>query len=139
MSDIFSQEKRSWIMSRVKGLDTKPELKVRKIVHGMGYRFRLRCGDLPGRPDIVLPRHKKVIFVNGCFWHGHNNCERAKRPSSNSEFWERKIDGNIKRDANNIQKLYDKGWQTLVIWQCEIKDNDKLCKVLCEYLSERNN
>jgi DNA mismatch endonuclease (patch repair protein) len=134
MSDVFSPEKRSWIMSRIKGLDTKPELKVRKLVHGMGYRFRLRSCNLPGKPDITLPKYKKVIFVNGCFWHGHNSCKRAKKPSSNIDFWEKKINSNKKRDHVNSSKLKKMGWQVLVIWQCETKNNEKLCKILENYL-----
>lgn len=124
-------------MSRVKGLDTKPELKVRRIIHGMGYRYRLRSRNLPGKPDIVLTRHNKVIFVNGCFWHGHVNCKRSKKPSSNVEFWEKKINGNVKRDDNNLQELKKLGWQSLVIWQCEIKDNEKLYKRLENFLTKR--
>ena len=87
MTDVFSQEKRSWIMSRVKGRDTKPEILVRSFIFRMGFRFRLHRRDLPGTPDIVLPRHSKVIFVHGCFWHGHKRCPRSKRPTTNANFW----------------------------------------------------
>ncbi len=93
--DAFSREKRSQIMSRVSGKNTKPELIVRSQLHKLGYRFRLHRKDLPGKPDITLPKHKKVIFVHGCFWHGHTDCRRSKRPTSNEKFWNEKLDKNI--------------------------------------------
>jgi len=105
MTDVFSQEKRSWIMSRVKGRDTKPEILVRSFIFRMGFRFRLHRRDLPGTPDIVLPRHGKVIFVHGCFWHGHKRCPRSKRPTTNENFWNKKLDGNIKRDKRYRREL----------------------------------
>lgn len=122
-------------MSRVKGRDTKPEILVRSIVHRLGYRFRLHGKKLPGRPDVVLPRHRKVIFVHGCFWHGHLGCRRAARPSTNSEFWDKKIDGNIARDAINIGALHQAGWKVLVVWQCAMKDREQLENTLAEFLS----
>ena len=115
-------------MSKIKGRDTKPEKVVRSLLHKMGYRFRLHRGDLPGKPDIVLPKYKKVIFVHGCFWHGHEDCRRSERPSSNKEFWESKLTKNIERDKQNQKKLTELGWASLVIWQCQIK-NDKLPKL----------
>lgn len=124
--DVFSKDKRSQIMSKVGGKNTKPELIVRSLLHRMGYRFRIHRADLPGNPDISLPRHKKVIFIHGCFWHGHIECPRAKRPSTNQEFWQKKLDKNIERDRQNIAKLDDLGWTVLVIWQCEMKDLGKL-------------
>lgn len=123
-------------MSRVKGRDTKPELLVRSIVHRLGYRFRLHEKRLPGRPDVVLPRHRKVIFVHGCFWHGHKGCRRAARPSTNREFWDKKLDGNIARDRANIGALRRAGWKVLVIWQCAMKDRGRLEKTLGKFLSE---
>lgn len=122
-------------MSRVKGRDTKPELLVRSIVHRLGYRFRLHAKALPGKPDLVLPRHRKVIFVHGCFWHGHAGCRRAARPSTNREFWDRKIDGNVERDAANVKALGRAGWKVLVVWQCAMKDRARLEKKLGEFLS----
>lgn len=122
MSDIFTKEKRSEIMSRIKGSNTKPEIAVRKILHAMGFRFRLHDKKLPGKPDIILPRHKNIIFVHGCFWHGHNCCNRSKIPDSNSQFWQNKIAANIKRDSQNIDALKALGWKTLVIWTCEKKE-----------------
>lgn len=123
-------------MSRVKGRDTKPELFVRSIVHRLGYRFRLHEKKLPGRPDVVLPRHRKIIFIHGCFWHGHTGCRRAARPSTNREFWDKKIDGNIARDTANLKALRRAGWKVLVIWQCAIKDRGHLEKMLAKFLSE---
>lgn len=134
MSDVFSVEKRSWIMSRVRGRDTKPELIVRSIVHRMGFRFRVQRRDLPGNPDIVLPRHAKVIFVHGCFWHGHSGCSRAKRPSTNRVFWDKKIDGNIERDKRFQHELRTMGWKVLVLWQCWTRDPDKLLFELERFL-----
>jgi len=134
--DVFSREKRSQIMSRVSGKDTKPELIVRSQLHKLGYRFRLHRKDLPGKPDITLPRHKKVIFVHGCFWHGHTDCRRSKRPAINKKFWDEKLDKNIKRDAENIKKLQKLGWKVLVIWTCEVHDINKLKKHLLLFLEE---
>jgi DNA mismatch endonuclease (patch repair protein) len=124
--DVFSKDKRSQIMSRVGGKNTKPELIVRSLLHRMGYRFRIHRTDLPGNPDVSLPRHKKIIFVHGCFWHGHAECSRAKRPSTNQEFWQKKLDKNIERDRQNRDKLEALGWSILVIWQCEVKDLERV-------------
>jgi DNA mismatch endonuclease (patch repair protein) len=121
-------------MSRVKGRDTKPEKVVRSLLHAMGYRFRLHRKDLPGKPDIVLPKHHKAIFVHGCFWHGHENCRRAARPVSNADFWNKKIDGNIARDRAAQAELKKSGWDFLVIWQCEMKDVEALQKNLEQFL-----
>lgn len=120
MPDIFSKERRSRIMSRIAGSNTRPEIVVRKLLHGMGYRFRLHDKKLPGKPDIVLPRHRKVIFVHGCFWHGHLGCRRSKLPSSNVEFWGRKIAGNIERDKKNLETLAVLGWKVLIVWSCQM-------------------
>jgi DNA mismatch endonuclease (patch repair protein) len=137
LTDIFSEEKRSWIMSRVKGYDTKPELLIRSMIFRMGYRFRLHRNDLPGKPDIVLPKHKKIIFVHGCFWHGHKNCARAKRPTTNEEFWNEKLDENIKRDKRYYRESRKLGWKVLVVWECETKNIDKLQKKLERFLNEK--
>jgi DNA mismatch endonuclease, patch repair protein len=136
-ADIFSPEKRSQIMSRVRAYDTKPELVVRSLVHNMGFRFRLYREDLPGNPDIVLPRHKKVIFVHGCFWHGHKKCKRANRPSTNVAFWQKKLDGNIARDKRNQAELTKRQWKCLVIWQCEIGNGPFLKKKIGRFLTKR--
>lgn len=122
MTDKFNKEQRSLIMSKVHGKNTAPEIKVRKLLHSMGYRFRLHRSDLPGKPDVVLPRYKTVIFVNGCFWHGCPTCKRAKiRPKQNADYWDKKLDGNIQRDEENYQKLKDLGWNVIVVWECETK------------------
>jgi DNA mismatch endonuclease (patch repair protein) len=122
-------------MSRVKGSDTKPEIKVRKLLHKLGYRFRIKYSKLPGKPDIVLPKYKTVIQVNGCFWHGHESCKRAKLPSTNNQFWNTKINSNIERDKKVIKELELLGWKTLTIWQCEINKTDELADTLIKFLN----
>lgn len=124
-------------MSRVTGKNTKPEILVRKTLHSMGFRYRLHVRNLPGKPDIVLPRHKKVIFVHGCFWHGHENCRRSKRPGTNKKFWNEKIDYNIDRDIKSINSLKDMGWKVLTIWQCETKNFELLKAKLLEFMSNK--
>lgn len=121
MTDNLSPEIRSRTMSRVRSVDTRPEMKVRRIVHGMGYRYRLHRRDLPGVPDLVFPGRRKIIFVHGCFWHQHS-CRHSSRPTSNRDFWNRKLDGNVLRDRANIAALERAGWSVLVIWECETKD-----------------
>lgn len=111
-------------MSKISGKNTKPEIIIRKIAHNLGYRFRLHKKELPGKPDLVFTKYKKVIFVNGCFWHGHNKCSRSKLPATRKKFWEEKIAGNKKRDKANKIKLKKLGWDYLVIWQCEIKKTE---------------
>lgn len=135
MPDRFSPEDRSRLMSRVKGRDTKPELVVRKMLHAMGYRFRLQRRDLPGRPDIVLPRHSKAIFVHGCFWHGHPDCPRSKRPESNTEFWDQKLSRNVERDKRNLRDLERLGWQVLTVWECETRKPDVLRRKIEEFMA----
>lgn len=112
-------------MSKIGPKNSKPEIVVRKLVHNLGYRFRLHKKDLPGNPDLVFPKYKKAIFVHGCFWHGHKKCQRGKLPATNTGFWEKKISGNIKRDKSNYKKLKQLGWKYLVIWQCDIKESNK--------------
>jgi DNA mismatch endonuclease, patch repair protein len=134
MTDVFSKEKRSWIMSRVKGRDTKPEILVRSFVHRMGFRFRVQRRDLPGNPDIVLPRHGKVILVHGCFWHGHKSCARSKRPTTNKGFWNKKLDRNIERDKRFRRMLRSMGWKVLIVWQCETRKPENLLGKLERFL-----
>lgn len=122
MADVFTREERSRVMATVKSTDTTPERKVRSIVHRLGYRFRLHRKDLPGNPDIVLPRHRKVIFVHGCFWHQHPRCSAADRPASNTEYWNKKLNRNIQRDRKNLRALRKDGWQPLVVWECQLKN-----------------
>ena len=128
MVDTLSPQRRSWNMSRIKGKNTKPEMTVRSLLHRMGYRFRLHRKYLPGVPDIVLPKYKTVIFVHGCFWHRHSGCKLAYNPKTRVEFWQKKFRDNVKRDQLNIEKLEDMGWSTQIIWECEIKNLNKLEK-----------
>ena len=136
MSDVFTREQRSRIMRRVKGRDTKPELLVRSLVHRMGFRFRVQGRDLPGNPDIVLPRHRKVIFVHGCFWHGHKRCPRSKRPATNKAFWNRKLDGNVERDKRFRRELRRLGWKALIVWECETRKPERLLGRLERFLHD---
>lgn len=138
MIDHLTPERRSWLMSRVPPEDTTPELIVRRLVHAMGYRYRLHRSDLPGKPDIVLPRHKKIIFVHGCFWHRHKACRKAGVPKSRTAFWLEKFEKNVKRDARNIDVLKKQGWKILLVWQCQTTDNDKLKQRLRRFLDERH-
>jgi len=107
-------------MALIRSKDTKPEMLVRRLVHRMGYRFRLHKKDLPGRPDLVFPSRRSVILVNGCFWHGHDCRKGRRRPKSNVEYWEGKIAGNVARDQASLAALQDGGWRVLVVWECEI-------------------
>ena len=108
-------------MSHVRGKDTKPEVMVRQFLFAQGFRYRLYRKDLPGKPDIVLPKYRTVIFINGCFWHGHSGCKYATIPKANHDFWLAKISGNIERDKTNYAKLFELGWKVIEIWQCELK------------------
>ena len=108
-------------MSHVRGKDTKPEVMVRQFLFAQGFRYRLYRKDLPGKPDIVLPKYKTVIFINGCFWHGHSGCKYATIPEANHDFWLAKISGNVERDKSNHAKLFELGWKVIEIWQCELK------------------
>jgi len=122
MADSLTPEQRSKNMASISGKNTKPELAVRRFLFSNGLRYRLHRKDLPGNPDIVLPRHRTVIFVNGCYWHRHPGCKLAYTPKSNVEFWEKKFRGNIDRDHRNYVKLCEIGWNVLIIWECEVKD-----------------
>lgn len=121
MTDRLDKAKRSWNMSRIHSEDTKPELTVRKALHAAGYRFRLHRKDLPGSPDIVLPKYRLAIFVHGCFWHRHQTCRKWSVPNSNQDYWEKKFSSNIERDLKAITALEELGWRTVVIWECEVK------------------
>ena len=109
-------------MRRVRGRDTRPEIAVRRLLHGHGYRFRLHRKDLPGKPDIFLPRFKTAVFVHGCFWHGHAGCRRAKLPATKAEFWADKIGRNRERDTRTESALAEQGYKTVIVWQCELRD-----------------
>lgn len=121
MTDIYSPEERSQIMSKISGKETKPEIKVRKYLFALGFRYRKNVSSLSGKPDIVLPKYKTVIFINGCFWHGHD-CKAGKLPTTRTEFWEPKIAANKERDLKNYQLLQSQGWQVIIIWQCRLKN-----------------
>ncbi|MFG1193394.1 MULTISPECIES: very short patch repair endonuclease [Xanthobacter] len=120
MPDVLSPEQRSLNMSRIRGRDTKPELLIRRGVHAAGLRFRLHLRGLPGRPDLVFPRHRAVILVHGCFWHGHH-CPMFKLPATRAEFWAAKIGGNSARDRRDLEDLAAAGWRVLVVWECSLK------------------
>lgn len=126
--DTISKERRSWNMSRIRSTDTRPEKAVRSLLHRMGYRFRLHRKDLPGRPDIVLPKHRTAIFVHGCFWHRHRRCQYAYTPKSRRDFWENKFAGNLARDKKARQMLRRLGWRVIVIWECETLADEMLAK-----------
>ena len=124
--DHLSREDRSSLMARIRSSDTGPELKVRRLAHSMGLRFRLKRRDLPGSPDLVFPRHWLAVFVHGCFWHRHPGCARATLPKSRVEFWTRKLEANVKRDRRDVRALQKLGWLVLVLWECELKDESGL-------------
>ena len=126
MVDHLTKEKRSWNMSRIRSKNTKPEMVVRSLLHRMGYRFRLHRKDLVGKPDIVLPKYKTVIFVHGCFWHRHKGCKRCTTPSSNQGYWSKKFKRNIAQDKKNKKLLNEIKWKVIVVWECETKDIKKL-------------
>jgi len=123
--DVHSPKQRSYNMSRIKGKDTKPEMVLRQWLWRSGYRYRLHRKDLPGKPDIVFPGLKNIIFVHGCFWHKHN-CKYFKWPASNAEFWKNKIKGNIKRDNKHYKALSDIGWNYLTVWECELNSKNQV-------------
>lgn len=123
MSDKMTPQQRHYCMSRIRGKATKPELKVRQWLWSHGYRYRLNVNSVPGKPDIVLRRYRTAIFVNGCFWHGHESCGQYVVPKSNTDFWVAKVKRNKKRDQQNYKDLHDAGWNVIVIWECQLKNN----------------
>ena len=127
----MTSEARSRNMAAIKSKNTKPEIEVRKILHEMGYRFRLHRKDLPGNPDIVLPKYKTAIFVNGCFWHQHEDCKYARLPKTKTDFWKKKLEGNKQRDKVKQSQLNELGWKIINVWECEIKDKkSQICSKL---------
>jgi DNA mismatch endonuclease (patch repair protein) len=133
MADIWTKAKRSEVMGKIRSKDTKPEIAVRKLLHGMGYRFTVNGPSnrkLPGRPDIVLPKYKTVVFVHGCFWHRHKGCKMAANPKTNKKFWKEKFARNVSRDQVNTRKLRRNGWSVLIVWECEVSQAEKLSKKL---------
>lgn len=134
--DRLSVERRSWLMSRVKSRDTKPEASVRRMVFSLGYRYRLHDPKLPGKPDLTITRLRKAIFVHGCFWHGHRRCRYGKLPKSRTDFWSAKIAANRKRDQLTLRRLKAIGWESIVIWQCELKRPTVLLKKIHDFLQK---
>jgi DNA mismatch endonuclease, patch repair protein len=136
MADTLTKAARSERMSRVRSRDTKPEVRVRKLLHAMGYRYRLHARELPGRPDVVFRRRRKVIFVHGCFWHRHSDpeCRLARLPKSRQDFWLPKLEGNRKRDESNVEALQALGWSVLLVWECQIADREQLQNALRWFL-----
>lgn len=134
--DARSRCQRSENMSRIKGKDTAPEWVVRRIVFALGHRYRLHVRSLPGRPDLVFPGRHKVIFVHGCFWHGHAGCKRATIPATNTAFWASKINGNKRRDRYVKKRLRSQGWDILDIWQCQLRDHDAVRRRLRKFLAQ---
>lgn len=126
LMDVHDQKTRSYNMSRVKGKDTKPEEIVRKYLFSQGFRYRKNDKRLPGKPDIVLPKYKTVIFVNGCFWHKHEGCKYFVWPKSNYEFWKEKIESNIVRDKKQYEELKNAGWHVIIVWECELKKKQRM-------------
>jgi DNA mismatch endonuclease (patch repair protein) len=132
--DKLTPEHRGLLMSRVKSKNTAPEMAVRHLVFGMGYRYRLHDKRLPGRPDLVFPGRRKVVFVNGCFWHGHEGCRYARLPKTRVDFWREKIEKNRVRDRTNVALLEANGWKVLAVWQCELKIIEALANKLYEFI-----
>ena len=134
MVDTVSPEVRSRIMARVKSKGMKPEMAVRRLLHGLGYRYRLHRPDLPGRPDLAFPSRRKVVFVNGCFWHNHAGCPRVRVPSSNREYWVAKLERNRARDERNLTLLEEQGWAAMTVWECELRDMPAAAERMTEFL-----
>lgn len=137
MADTLTSERRSRNMSRIRGRNTKPELRLRSLLHRAGFRFRLHARELPGRPDIVLPKYRTVIFVHGCFWHRHPGCKNATTPSTRRNFWQKKFDENVRRDARSSAELEGAGWTLLTVWECELEaDADGVVRRLSQKLRQ---
>lgn len=133
----MTSELRSRIMRAIKGRDTKPEMLVRSLVHRLGYRFRLHRKDLPGKPDLVFPKRRKVIFVHGCFWHGHDCARGARVPKNNRQYWVQKIAGNVDRDRRTISQLTAAQWRALIVWECETRSAANLTKRVTQFLESK--
>lgn len=138
--DVHDQTTRSYNMSQIKGKDTNPEVLVRRYLFSRGLRYRKNDRRYPGRPDIVLPKYKTIVFINGCFWHGHKDCKYFVMPKTNEQFWKDKIDANITRDKKNVQLLREAGWSVITVWECELKNNceKRLAQVYSEIVSNQN-
>ncbi len=132
MTDYLTPDRRSWNMGRIRNKNTKPEIAVRSILHRMGYRFTVngpKNRQLPGKPDIVLPKYRTVIFVHGCFWHRHKGCKETTTPKTRTEWWQAKFDGNVERDRRNQRVLRKLGWKVIVVWECETKKANRIDRI----------
>lgn len=132
--DHVSSEKRSEIMRAVRSKNSIPEMAVRHLIHRLGYRYRLHSRELPGTPDIVFPSRRKVIFIHGCFWHGHRRCSKARSPKSRTHYWKEKVETNRERDSRNLNELTDLGWETQIVWQCELRHLEQLKSTIVGFL-----
>lgn len=139
MVDVHTREARSRNMRAIKSKDTRPELLLRKALHARGFRYRLGGAGLPGRPDLVLPKYKSAIFVNGCFWHGHDGCRYFKIPATRTDFWMEKIGGNKRRDIQTIEKLKAAGWNVFVVWECSMKPSGVGVQTVVDSLAQELN
>jgi len=137
MADFMSKVQRSRAMSAVRGSETEIERRVRSELHKRGFRFRKNVSRLPGRPDIVLPKYRTVVFVHGCFWHRHDGCSRSKLPASNRRFWSKKIGDNVKRDQRQVRALISSGWRVLIVWECELRTLQDVVERLMSALNSR--
>lgn len=136
MADVFTPQERSAVMRAVRSADTGPEMAVRRAAHALGLRFRLHRTDLPGKPDLVFPKHRLALFVHGCFWHGHDCARGARTPATNADYWRAKIARNIARDARTEAGLAAAGWRTAVIWECETRNADALRRIILDRIAE---
>jgi DNA mismatch endonuclease (patch repair protein) len=139
MADTLTKEKRSWNMSRIRGKDTQIEVEVRKYLFSKGFRYRKNVSELPGKPDIVLPKYNTVVFIHGCYWHRHPGCKYSYTPKSNTDFWEKKFSANIKNDERKREQLESAGWKVIVLWECDIEHRfEQTMEMLVSRLWESN-
>ena len=138
MTDTLTQQERSERMSRIRGKDSASEMRLRRMIHGMGFRYRLHVKTLPGTPDLVFPARKAVIFMHGCFWHRHQDCRLARMPKSRVAYWREKLEANKRRDDENVRRLNELGWRVLVVWECQIKEKDlnEISNVVRRFLAD---
>jgi len=138
MTDTLTQQERSERMSRTRGKDSASEMRLRRMIHGMGFRYRLHVKTLPGTPDLVFPARKAVIFMHGCFWHRHQDCRLARMPKSRVAYWREKLEANKRRDDENVRRLNELGWRVLVVWECQIKEKDlnEISNVVRRFLAD---
>lgn len=134
MVDKVTSQVRSRIMAQVKSKGMKPEMQVRRLLHGLGYRYRLHKEDLPGKPDLVFPARRKVVFVNGCFWHFHSVCSKVRIPATNRDYWVEKLERNRARDKRNVDRLEEMGWAVMTVWECQLQDTASTAERLVAFL-----